>query len=247
MGFCQTYCQLLFREVPFFLRALPQIGKERRCIICGWRFSRFLSTGIDVRPDVRCPRCNSHERHRAVWFYLNGNTSLFNSKKKKLLHVAPEFCFARKFRKLRSIEYTSVDSGYGLAQVNQDVTRLRFSDDSFDCFIIIHVLEHIQDEKSALGELHRVLKQGGWGIIQVPMDLSLEKTKEDSSADTPEKRLAAFGQDDHVRLYAKDFKIRLEHAGFKVEYINMWNKLAEEDRELYRISENEPFYFVKKN
>lgn len=247
MGFCQKFYQLLFREVLFFLRALPQIGKERRCIVCGWRFSRFLSSGIDVRPDARCPRCNSHERHRAVWLFLNGRTSLFNSEKKKLLHVAPEFCFARKFYKLESIGYTSVDSGYGLAHVNQDITRMRFADESFDCFIIIHVLEHIQDEKGALYELHRVLKQGGWGIIQVPMDLSLEKTKEDSSADTPEKRLVAFGQEDHVRLYGKDFKVKLEHAGFKVEYIDMWKKLTEEDRENIRISENEPFYFVEKN
>lgn len=200
-----------------------------------------------MRPDVRCPRCNSHERHRSIWLFLNKHTDLFNSEKKKLLHVAPEFCFARKFRKLKSIEYMSADLGYGLAQVNQDVTRLMFANESFDCFIILHVLEHIQDEKSALGELHRVLKRGGWGIIQVPMDLSLEKTKEDSSADTPEKRLAVFGQVDHVRLYGKDFKMKLEHTGFKVEYIDMWNRLAKEEREIYRILENEPFYFVEKN
>jgi ubiquinone/menaquinone biosynthesis C-methylase UbiE len=117
---------------------------------------------------------------------------------------------------------------------------------TFDCFIILHVLEHIQDERRALKELFRVLKPGGWGIVQVPMDLTLQKTKEDPSADTPEKRLAAFGQDDHVRLYGKDFKQRLENEGFKVECVDMWSRLAEIDRERYRISENEPFYHVKK-
>jgi hypothetical protein len=43
-----------------------------------------------------------------------------------------------------------------------------------------------------------------------------------------------FGQVDHVRLYGKDFKIKLEHTGFKVEYIDMWNRLAKEEREIYR-------------
>jgi SAM-dependent methyltransferase len=237
---------MLFREVIFLSRALLKVGKGRLCPVCGWQCSRFLSTGIESRRDARCPRCNSHERHRAIWLYLKEKTDLFNTEKKKLLHVAPEFCFTRKLKGVTTIDYLSVDLGYGLAQMSQDITQLHFPDLTFDCFITLHVLEHIRDDHGALKELFRVLKHGGWGIIQVPVDLSMEKTKEDLSADTPEKRLSAFGQDDHVRLYGKDLKQKIEKAGFGVEYCDMWKELSEGDRERYRIAQGEPFYCVRK-
>ncbi|HEX2959962.1 MAG TPA: class I SAM-dependent methyltransferase [Chitinispirillaceae bacterium] len=172
---------------------------------------------------------------------------MFTKKNMKLLHVAPEFCFARKFHTTKNISYTSIDLGYGLAEFNEDVTMLKFKSETFDSFIILHVLEHIQNEQSALTELYRVLKPGGWGILQVPMDLSSEKTIEDSSANTPEKRLAAFGQNDHVRLYGLDLSERLESVGFKVTYVNMWNDMADSDRIRYKVSKDEPFYLLKKN
>ncbi len=47
------------------------------------------------------------------------------------------------------------------------------------------MLEHIQDEKSALGELYRSVETGWVGYYPGSMDLSLEKTNEDSSAIHP--------------------------------------------------------------
>jgi SAM-dependent methyltransferase len=237
--------ELLLREILFFFRSLTRLGNLRHCPVCGWNFSKFLATGVERRIDARCPRCNSHERHRAIWLYLQRNTLFFNKEIKNVLHIAPEFCFVRKLSNIKSIIYTGIDLNYGLAEYREDITNLSYSDCSFDVFIVLHVLEHIQDERRALKELSRVLKPGGWGIVQVPMDLSLEKTKEDPSADTPEKRLAAFGQDDHVRLYAADFKQRLVNEGFKVQCIDMWNELDKKDRVRFRIEKEEPFYYVK--
>jgi hypothetical protein len=59
-------------------------------------------------------------------------------------------------------------------------------------------------------ELYRVLKPGGWGILQVPVSLSLDKTYEDFSVTTPSEREEAFGQSDHVRIYAIDYLERLK-------------------------------------
>jgi SAM-dependent methyltransferase len=49
-----------------------------------------------------------------------------------------------------------------------DVTKLPFSDGSFDVVICSEVLEHIEDNRAAVRELVRVLKQGGDLVVTVP-------------------------------------------------------------------------------
>jgi hypothetical protein len=68
-----------------------------------------------------------------------------------------------------------------------------------------------------MSELRRVLRPGGWAVLQVPMSEVLTTTYEDPSISTDEGREQAFGQYDHVRIYAKDYVDRLTNAGFNVE------------------------------
>ena len=49
-----------------------------------------------------------------------------------------------------------------------DITKLRFPDSSFDKIVCTEVLEHIDDDKTAIKELYRVLKPGGVIAITVP-------------------------------------------------------------------------------
>jgi 2-polyprenyl-3-methyl-5-hydroxy-6-metoxy-1,4-benzoquinol methylase len=49
-----------------------------------------------------------------------------------------------------------------------DVTSLPFSDGSFDVVICSEVLEHIEDNQTAVAELVRVLKPGGDLVVTVP-------------------------------------------------------------------------------
>ena len=54
-------------------------------------------------------------------------------------------------------------------------------------------------------------------ILQVPIFLPLiQKTFEDPTIIDPQKRAKLFGQDDHVRVYGKDYADRIRSTGFEV-------------------------------
>ena len=79
-----------------------------------------------------------------------------------------------------------------------------------------HVLEHVPEEARALGEIRRVLKPGGWAMLQVPVASGLDHTREEPGAVTDADRERLYGQSDHVRLYGQDYPARLEAVGFSV-------------------------------
>ena len=97
-----------------------------------------------------------------------------------------------------------------------DAVALPFADARFDAVFANHVLEHIEDDARALAEIRRVLKPGGFALLQVPIAQRLARTLEDPSARTPAERERRFGQSDHVRLYGLDYPERLASAGFSV-------------------------------
>ena len=105
--------------------------------------------------------------------------------------------------------------------VEMDVTAIGYPDRSFDVIYCSHVLEHVEDDRKAMGEFHRVLRDTGWAILLVP--ISSETTLEDPSAVDPEERLRLFGQADHVRRYGADYPDRLREAGFHVRVIAVDN------------------------
>jgi ubiquinone/menaquinone biosynthesis C-methylase UbiE len=132
--------------------------------------------------------------------------------------------------------------------VRMDITDIQYPDNYFDAIICNHVLEHVIDDYKAMTELHRVLKPGGWAVLQVPISLSLGKTYENPSVTTAREREEAFGQDDHVRIYAKDYVSRLERAGFTVNVFD-WNGQAEKfggRSNKYGLNEEEEIYSVVK-
>ena len=49
-----------------------------------------------------------------------------------------------------------------------DLLDCPFPDRSVDVVIALNVLEHIKDDTSALRQIHRILKPGGYAIIEVP-------------------------------------------------------------------------------
>lgn len=79
------------------------------------------------------------------------------------------------------------------------------------------LLRHVRDDQRAMSEIFRVLRPGGWAVLQVPIAPDLPHTYENSAAVTARLRLAMFGQRDHRRLYGADYPERLRNTGFTVE------------------------------
>jgi len=97
-----------------------------------------------------------------------------------------------------------------------------YKDDSIDIFICSHVLEHVEDDRKAIAELYRILKPGGWGIVMVPIQLTLSEIHEDTSIKSENERCKYFGLESHVRIYSKQgFVRRLECSGFKVNQLGI--------------------------
>ncbi len=91
---------------------------------------------------------------------------------------------------------------------------------SFDIVIAFDVLEHVPDYPKALGEVQRILSDGGYAIFTVPQKDGLVETQEDPAINTPEQRLLHYGQWDHLRIFGYDFSARVEAAGFQVTTID---------------------------
>jgi len=192
----------------------------------------------NIRDNALSPGSLSLERHRLLWLYLQNETQIFK-KKFKVLHVAPEQAFYKKFIKLNNLDYVTFDMNSPIAKIKGDICNLPFSENQFDFILCNHVLEHVNDDIAAMLELFRVLKKNGVAILQVPIDLTKNKTYEDSTITDKKERMKAFGQYDHVRIYGKDYFERLEKSGFKVEK-NFYSKNFS-DKEIYKygINKNE--------
>ncbi|MFN2117219.1 MAG: class I SAM-dependent methyltransferase [Candidatus Promineifilaceae bacterium] len=233
------------RRLRYLVGRVIFYGNGRFCPICEHTSRRFLKSGLNSREDAQCPHCRSLERHRLTWLYITTQTNLYDSKPKKMLHVAPELFFIPKFKQLLGDNYLTADLFDPKAMVKMDITNIEYPPESFDVIYCSHVLEHVQDDKKAMREFHRTLKSNGWAILNVP--INAEQTFEDPAIVDPDERLKAFGQKDHVRRYGPDYADRLRDVGFRVEVIKV-NDLVNND-EAYRMGlasgSDEIFYCTK--
>jgi SAM-dependent methyltransferase len=206
------------------VRGLRYRGNYVECPCCEGSFSRFVPHR--GRPRAKCPGCGALERHRVLWLFLERETDLFE-RPGAMLHIAPEYALLRRLAGIEGLRYLSGDLDSALASHELDVMDLPFDAATFDFLICNHVLEHVDDDRRALAEIHRVLKPGGWAILMCPVDMRRAMTLEDPTVLTPQDRHRVFGQSDHVRLYGRDYPDRLAAAGFDVRaerYADDWDK-----------------------
>jgi SAM-dependent methyltransferase len=209
-------------------------GLRYSCAVCGAR-TRVRKTFCYDLPVLRekdvvggeylenddCPICYANQRSRLVYAFLKRKAGLRRGA--VVLHVAPELMLYRYVFRDAGVEYHPTDlfpERYSeIPSVEKvDVTRMPYADGTFDLILCNHVLEHIPDDRQAMRELRRVLKDDGLAVLQVPLGMKLTETDEDPSVTDEAERERRFGQFDHVRIYAEqDYVGRLKAAGFTVE------------------------------
>jgi ubiquinone/menaquinone biosynthesis C-methylase UbiE len=91
----------------------------------------------------------------------------------------------------------------GIRVVRGDATDLPFESDTFDAVLCLDVLEHIENDVSALKEMYRVTRSGGKFLFSVPEDPKLWSEHDEAVS--------------HVRRYLRsEFDQKISEAGFEI-------------------------------
>lgn len=103
------------------------------------------------------------------------------------------------------------ERGLGLVQYG-DVCSMPFADESFDLLLATDIIEHVDDDAKALGEIARVLRAGGKTLIVVPAFPML------------------WGLQDRVAQHKRRYRMheltdRVTHAGLAIEVCYYFNFL----------------------
>jgi hypothetical protein len=252
----------LRRVVHSTVDSLGLYPDPAECPVCGLVVGRFLPfqgggrppgrasdpVGDDGAPapeQRRCPGCGSLERHRAVWLYFQRRTNLFTAPV-KMLHVAPESGMRTRLSACANIDYLTADLNSPATMVRMDITDIQYPDDSFDVILASDVLEHIPADEQAMRELRRVMRPGGWAILQVP--IWGEETQEDLSIVDPAERERRYGHFDHVRMYGHDgeYERRLRRSGFDVTVEPFAAEVGSEEAHRYRLRVGDDIHLCTK-
>lgn len=208
-------------------RILRYIGFKRTCPICSSHLRLFLPHGVILRPNAVCPVCQSRDRHRLAWLYLQRETPLLTASL-SFLHLAPEPELARRLAGLPNIHYVSGDLVHR-AMAQMDICRLPLRNDNFDMLYCSHVLNMLPDDRPAMAELRRVIKPGGLALVQVPQSGQAE-TVEAGAGSTRERRVELFSDPDMYRRYGKDIFRRLTDAGFLVQVVPYYHQFSRSEQ-----------------
>ena len=227
------------------------LGEGKECPVCGCKRRKFLPYGyVTPRENALCPKCLSLERHRLLWLWLLRESDLGRGAMAlpRMLHIAPEVALMRRFRKMYNAtpdRYITADLESPLADMHFDVQQIPLKDGEVDVVICNHIMEHVEDDRRAMRELHRILRHGGWGVVLSPVERDRELTFEDDTITDRDERTRIFGQYDHRRIYGRDYAERLREAGFEVYECDYANLIPAKEKQLYALTD-EPLYIVRK-
>jgi SAM-dependent methyltransferase len=208
------------------------------CPCCGWEGRRFFDyheVGYTT-PNAACPQCDSHPRHRYLSLWLSKDFKL-DDKSGTALVFAAEKALASVWTKPHHLSVIRIDIENSRdTNLLGDIRSLPVAANSVDLIWCHHVLEHVDNDRLAISELHRILRPvSGELIVSVPMGPPGTTTNEYGFQD-----LADSG---HWRTYGDDFEDRLKESGFTVQPVQF--DLSVEEYRRYGF-EPERFYLCRK-
>lgn len=163
-----------------------------------------------------CPNCKITDRGRLIIEFLKVS-GMQNEKSVSIIQFGPEKPLEDWIKKLPNVKYDSADLYQENVSIRTDIQNMNtIGDNTYDYFICSHVLEHVKDDRKAMKELYRILKQDGVGIFLVPIGRNRVDIDEEWGL-SEEENWRRFGQGDHCRAYDRRHLIeRLQEAGFYV-------------------------------
>ncbi len=208
---------------------------EETCNVCGERNNFRDTTPENVRESLWCNRCNSLNGDRMMIYALSkclgydGPLAGWGPNKAiKILetdghrghptYLEQKFDYHNTYFKTDGVPKNFEKMEFA------DLENLPFTDEQFDCVITCDVFEHVRLLDKALMEVYRVLKKGGYFILQVPFSYGLEKTvtRVQPDGDNDAFLLPAQYHGDNslvYRDYGRDFLTHLSLLGFTALYI----------------------------
>ena len=181
----------LFHERRLMERRLEEgLGARRKgtlagyCWVCSrprrFAYDRKYSDGVHInwRERLVCPGCRLNNRLR-----LSAQAIGRSFPRTEAVYLTEQVTplakyLSKSYRSLIGSEYLGDGLPPGAISASgtrhEDVTRLSFGKDAFDCVLSFDVLEHVPDYSRALAEFRRVLRNRGKLLLSVPFALLSE-------------------------------------------------------------------------
>lgn len=217
MGVRAKHCNVCDRDVFFRPISAAYRAMRRQHGFPYWN-AEFQ---LENRDNYECPLCGACARDRLIIAFLE-ELQAENGEKLRMLQIAPSQTVERYALGRPDIWYETMDMAMLNINSQADLRQMDMvEDETYDIIICSHVLEHIENDISAMGELYRILKPDGVCLVLVPLIIGLAETDEQWGRGE-EENWRRFGQGDHSRLYGRmDLIRRLQSAGF---YVNELGK-----------------------
>lgn len=227
VNFLNDNLQQAYDSIVLLNTCLKQIREEietglGKCICCGEKviYQPLNSYYADMaqkygrrggtRPETlnpdryTCPICLSSDRDRLIVSFLKKIGLPLAPEGTRVLQIAPAPIIDKWIRKwCPNVDYDTTDlfmDGVTFKSDIQDMNNVE--SDTYDVIICSHVLEHVQDDRKAMSEMKRILKDDGEIVFLVPIDLDRETIDEEWGLSESEN-WRRFGQGDHCRVYSK--------------------------------------------
>ena len=232
------YCNLCSSKIDSFLPGglagieKVQVFQKHHIIGGGWR-ERY-----------QCPICGSVDRERWQLWVLSKHTGIF-LEPCRVLHFAPEPHISKFIEANPDCEYYTGDIVRGRAMHQTDILDIQYKNGTFRYVIMNHVLEHIEDMARAMSEVKRVLKPEGKLILSFPICTDMD-TLELPKVRTTDERLQYYGQEDHVRLFGRDYQQIIKGFGFEVEAYTPKACCSSEEIQRYGFIEDDVLMICRK-
>ena len=210
-------------------------GVKYRCNVCGSNYTRFLNYGYAKRENALCPGCGSIESTRTLWFYMT-NEVLGKKNKNKFLYFAPEKAILKRLREY-DINLDIAEFDYFQLLDSENISK--FQGGVYDVIIFSHLIQYVKNDMQAFHELRRLLRPGGFVILQTIINQEMDRTYEHINTLEDRDRLKNFFEPGVESIYGANFHKHLIKAGFKVEVIDYADQLGSDAQSYYRLGNGE--------